>query len=113
MKQRKRAAGRKRKSISTTSHSRGGSAPPSLKITFGQSPTGSPWNDPVRGVLGRVTPQGKALADILALNDPEISAFLQDSTNREALAKDPLRALSKVLPREVIKSLGRPVRLPP
>ena len=75
--------------------------------------TESPSNDPVRAVLGVVTPQGKALTDILASYEPELSAFLQDPKNREALANDPLRALSSVLPDAVVKSLGQPVKLPP
>ena len=84
---------------------------PDSKITLGT--TKAPPTDPVQAVLGSFTLQGKALTDILSSHEPELAAFLQDPKNREALAKDPLQALSNVLPSDVLKSLGRPVSLPP
>jgi len=86
---------------------------PDRKITLQIGTTKPSPNDPVRVVLGAFTLQGKALTDILASHEAELSAFLQDPKNREALAKDPLQALSNVLPGDVLKSLGQPVSLPP
>jgi hypothetical protein len=85
---------------------------PHHKITLDIG-TPQPSSDPVRAVLGEVTARGKALAQVLAAHEAELSEFLQDPKNREALAKDPLKALSHVLPGDVLKRLGQPARIPP
>lgn len=85
---------------------------PDHKITLNIGSTQVSPDDLVRAVVGKVTPQGKALTDILSSHEPELSAFLQDPKNREALARDPVKALSSVLPADVLKSLGQPASLP-